>query len=311
MDNRLEDRGNSDKATCAPYPSVAPASKPAGSGIAIPRTVVRGNAYAPDESHEQSGLEPAHVESAGARTCFARGVHLLDKLQIVGSRTERSALIQSIGKSNGPRVVSFLNAHAFNLAWSDAHFYRNLMESDVLLRDGVGVSLLLKLLGGNAGVNMNGTDMIPELLAAHDRNVALFGTCDPYLNNAAHRLAQSGVDVKVTVDGFQPDDTYLNALLEFEPSIVILAMGMPKQERIAGLLKQHANWPCVIVNGGAILDFLAGRVRRAPRIVRSLQLEWAFRLALEPIRLGKRYVIGNLAFLARSIRLRRWLRTQA
>jgi exopolysaccharide biosynthesis WecB/TagA/CpsF family protein len=263
-----------------------------------------------DTSLRTPTAEPASVESSGADDSLARAALLVDRLQIVGSAVERSAVIQSIGDANGPLVVSFVNAHAFNLAWKNAAFHRSLMDADVLLRDGVGVSKLLKLLGRRDGVNMNGTDLIPELLKLRCHDVALFGTRDPYLDGAARRLAERGVDVKVMIDGFQPDDVYLDAVHRHRPALVILAMGMPKQERLSCLLRQQVSWPCVIVNGGAILDFMSGRVRRAPRIVRAMQFEWAYRLMMEPRRLGKRYVVGNLAFIARALKLSRWLREQ-
>ena len=50
---------------------------------------------------------------------------------------------------------------------------------------------------------------------------------------------------------------------------------------------------------GALLDFLAGRVPRAPALIRRLRMEWAFRLLVEPKRLWRRYLLGNIAFLGR------------
>jgi hypothetical protein len=76
-------------------------------------------------------------------------------------------------------------------------------------------------------------------------------------------------------------------------------MGMPKQERVALLLRDALAHPCVIVAGGAILDFLAGRFPRAPRALRRVGLEWLYRLAFEPRRLASRYLLGNAAFLWR------------
>jgi len=62
-------------------------------------------------------------------------------------------------------------------------------------------------------------------------------------------------------------------------------------------------FPCLIVCGGAIIDFLGGKMPRAPRWMRRAGLEWAFRLGLEPRRLFRRYVIGNPVFLARTLSL--------
>src|SRR5438132_512000 len=76
------------------------------------------------------------------------------------------------------------------------------------------------------------------------------------------------------------------------PELIILAMGMPKQEAIAVRLRAYLKSPALIVNGGAILDFLGGKVTRAPRWMQRLYLEWVYRLYLEPRRLARRYLLG-------------------
>jgi len=70
------------------------------------------------------------------------------------------------------------------------------------------------------------------------------------------------------------------------------------------MIREHLDGPMLVVNGGAILDFLAGRFPRAPKWMRTLGLEWLFRLVREPGRLFQRYVIGNGVFLWRAMRLK-------
>jgi exopolysaccharide biosynthesis WecB/TagA/CpsF family protein len=85
--------------------------------------------------------------------------------------------------------------------------------------------------------------------------------------------------------------------------LIILGMGMPRQEIVALALRAALHRPCLIVCGGAILDFLGGRVPRAPRLLQGLGLEWAWRLAREPRRLFRRYVLGNPVFIGRALLL--------
>jgi exopolysaccharide biosynthesis WecB/TagA/CpsF family protein len=82
---------------------------------------------------------------------------------------------------------------------------------------------------------------------------------------------------------------------------------MPRQEEVAVLLRAALGYPCLIVCGGAIIDFIGNKTSRAPAWMRRTGLEWAWRLALEPKRLFKRYVLGNPLFLARSL----WLTAQS
>ena len=178
-----------------------------------------------------------------------RGSSVIRKLTLVKSEWEYERILESMRQVQRPVVVSFLNAHAFNLAWQETNYRRSLVESDVLLRDGVGVSILLSLLGVHPGINMNGTDLIPKMLNQSSGRVALMGTRDPYLSIAADKLASSGVSIALKLDGFQSDHCYVNAVLSGKPDVVILAMGMPKQERIALALKDAVNWPCLIIMG--------------------------------------------------------------
>jgi exopolysaccharide biosynthesis WecB/TagA/CpsF family protein len=81
-------------------------------------------------------------------------------------------------------------------------------------------------------------------------------------------------------------------------------MGMPRQEEMACVLRAALTHPCLIVCGGAIIDFLGGRAPRAPVWMRRFGLEWVYRLMQEPGRLFRRYVLGNPLFLLRTLRLK-------
>jgi exopolysaccharide biosynthesis WecB/TagA/CpsF family protein len=76
-------------------------------------------------------------------------------------------------------------------------------------------------------------------------------------------------------------------------------MGMPKQERVARAIRSAADVHSLIICGGAIIDFIAGRFPRAPKWMRRHGIEWMYRLAHEPRRLLARYLIGNPLFLCR------------
>src|SRR5438477_637729 len=81
----------------------------------------------------------------------------------------------------------------------------------------------------------------------------------PWLEAARQKLSAGGLDVVACHDGFSPPDTYLELADRVRPELIILAMGMPKQEGIAVRLRTHLKDPVLIINGGAILDFLGGK----------------------------------------------------
>ncbi len=230
---------------------------------------------------------------------------MIARLDIVADEAAEAQLLRRLARPSRAMVVSFVNQHAVNLAWSRPDFAATLRGADVLLRDGVGVEVCLKATGRASGRNMNGTDFIPKLARAYaGRKVALFGTAKPWTEQAAAALGRMGCEVVSAMDGFRPADDYVAEVSRTGPALVILAMGMPKQEQVAAVIAASAPGPMVIVNGGAIADMLAGRFPRAPRPVRAMRLEWLYRLAAEPRRLAGRYLNGGAAFAWRVVLLR-------
>jgi N-acetylglucosaminyldiphosphoundecaprenol N-acetyl-beta-D-mannosaminyltransferase len=205
-----------------------------------------------------------------------------------------------------PRILAFVNAHAMNAAAESREFFNSLMSADLLLRDGTGMAILLHLLNQPPGLNLNGTDLIPKILAqCEGGTIALFGTQDPYLSRAravvASRIAPGARCV--VAHGFLETHSYVRLAAAHRPAVIVLGMGMPRQEEVAVVLRAALGFSCLIICGGAIIDFLGNKTSRAPAWVRHAGLEWAFRLALEPRRLFRRYVIGNPLFVARALRL--------
>ncbi|MBD9589024.1 MULTISPECIES: WecB/TagA/CpsF family glycosyltransferase [Pseudomonas] len=227
---------------------------------------------------------------------------ILRKLRVVRDAGDEQQLIDALSRSEGTTVLGFVNAHAMNLVTANPAYYDALSAADVLLRDGSGMAILYRRLGLEPGLNMNGTDFIPKLLAAYKgRRVAFWGTEETFLANAVrHCEAVFAVNVVSAHHGFAGVDDYVNLARQSLPELVVLGMGMPKQEVVAARLAA-SGVPCLVVCGGAILDFLGGKVTRAPQWVRRLGCEWVFRLLSEPKRLFTRYIVGNPKFLLRTL----------
>src|SRR4051794_37581011 len=103
-----------------------------------------------------SATEP-HAWMAGWR-------ELLLQLSSVDDAEQQSQLLRVLAAPAYPTVLGFANAHAMNSASRDPAFSRALAGCEVLLRDGRGMAILLRLLGQEPGLNLNGTDFIPKLL---------------------------------------------------------------------------------------------------------------------------------------------------
>ncbi|BBH45964.1 WecB/TagA/CpsF family glycosyltransferase [Pseudomonas sp. KU43P] len=226
-----------------------------------------------------------------------------ERMRRVADPADEQRVLRTLSTVGQPMVLGFVNAHALNLVARNADFHQSLLAADLLLRDGSGMAILFRRLALDPGLNMNGTDLIPMLLTAYQgRRVALWGSREPALSAAARRCEASfGVTPVSLHDGFAEVDTYLALARALQPELIILGMGMPKQEAVAARLAS-IGVPCLIVCGGAIIDFLGGKVTRAPRWLRRLGGEWIFRLMKEPKRLFMRYVVGNPMFIWRTLK---------
>jgi exopolysaccharide biosynthesis WecB/TagA/CpsF family protein len=241
----------------------------------------------------------------------------IDTHEILGVRIaaltgeEALELIHEHIRRRAPLKLAFCNAHTANLAWSDAGF-RACLDQFTVLADGIGVDLGARILyGAKFPANLNGTDFVPHLLEATPGplSVMLLGGRPEVAQKAALTLSQRlpRHDVSVLHHGFFNQSDEINILARIEaasPDILLVALGNPLQEQ--WIARHCTGSNCRVAIGvGALFDFLAGEVVRAPAFVRRVRLEWLWRLAQEPTRLFRRYVLGNPLFLARIGRV--WL----
>lgn len=206
--------------------------------------------------------------------------------------------------------VGFLNAHNANIAHENRSF-ANLMSEFFVLPDGIGVDMAAKhLYGHKFKDNLNGTDFTPALLknAPSALKVALYGAAPNVAENAAMIFAglDERHDVRAVGHGYLDEAgqaEMLNVLLNWRPDILLVAMGVPRQEFWIAehLTPDHCTMPLAV---GALFDLTTGNVPRAPKWMRNLRIEWVYRLAQEPKRLWRRYLVGNPLFLARVIKSR-------
>ena len=232
---------------------------------------------------------------------------LIERIRCIYSEEERQQLLSALGAVERPTILSFINAHGINLCTVSEPALAAFHASDVLLRDGIAMQLAMPALGIQPGFNMNGTDFIPLLLRRLPaRRVSIYGTELPWLERARDRLQgctpHSYIDLQ---HGFHSREHYVEQARRTRPDIILLAMGMPRQEELAVELKRTLDHKVLIINGGAIVDFLAERFARAPVLVQKVGLEWAFRFAQEPRRLFRRYFVGAFGFTRNVMLLRR------
>ncbi|MEM8793329.1 MAG: WecB/TagA/CpsF family glycosyltransferase [Pseudomonadota bacterium] len=184
---------------------------------------------------------------------------------------------------------------------SDPAFQEAYLRHDLRVADGNPVVWLSKLARRPVEL-IPGADMIrplTSLAAERDVPVALIGTTDAALSAAADRLRAEnpGLRVACTISppmGFEPEGdaarAYIDEIAVSGARLVFIALGAPKQERLAAFALDHSAG-LGFVSIGAGLDFIAGHQKRAPAWVRRLTLEWFWRFCTNPGRLAKRYLL--------------------
>ncbi|MEJ5914124.1 WecB/TagA/CpsF family glycosyltransferase [Pseudokineococcus sp. 1T1Z-3] len=181
--------------------------------------------------------------------------------------------------------------------------------ADVVVADGMPIVWASRLQGRPLPERVTGASLAVSLAraaATDGRSVYLLGGEEGVAQAAASALTDDHEDLQVAgwhcpPHGFERDEAELQRIVEelrrSQPDVVLVGLGFPKQERLIGLLRSTLPRAWFIGCGGA-LAFLAGRVPRAPQALQASGLEWVHRLAMEPRRLARRYLVDDLPYAA-------------
>jgi exopolysaccharide biosynthesis WecB/TagA/CpsF family protein len=250
------------------------------------------------------------VWSAASRTSVGSFRVLNTRVNLLSGEDVLERLRTSKTGARRPTHLSYVNAHSLNIAFRDDAFGDALARCQLVLNDGIGLTLAARMRGIRPYENLNGSDFtirILELAAAEGWRVFLYGGEPGVAQRARDNLRATieGLQIVGVRDGYSDlDDRQIAAeIRSVQADVVIVALGQPKQElwldRHLGVSGCHLG-----VGVGAFLDFTSGRVHRAPEWMNRAGIEWVYRLAHEPRRLGERYLVGNPVFLWRAWRMR-------
>ena len=258
-------------------------------------------------------FERAQLPSLGASNIASiasrRRIRVLNTWVDVMSGHEALGAI-STGSNGNCRHLCYVNAHSLNLAFNDDRYRTALRRADLVLNDGFGLDLAARMRGRRFPENLNGSDFtlrLLELAADKGWQVYLYGGRPGVAATVRERLSHTIEQLQVVgvCDGYsrRSPEEIVEDIRAARADVVLVALGQPQQEL---WLDTHlAGTGCRLgVGVGAFLDFVSGRVARAPHWMNRLGIEWLFRLAHEPSRLWRRYVVGNPLFLWRAWRFR-------
>jgi len=206
-----------------------------------------------------------------------------------------------------PSIVVTPNTDHVVRAQSDRPYADLVGRADLVLADGQPVVWASRLYGTPLKERVAGSDLMSRLCehAARTGYRVFFLGGDPGAAEATRDLLlerHSELQIVGTYCppmGFEKDEEenqrIISAIRKVTPDIVFVGLGSPKQEWWIDEHKEQYGAP-VSIGVGISFSFISGRVRRAPRFLRTLGLEWAWRLACEPRRLWRRYLLRGARF---------------
>ena len=209
-------------------------------------------------------------------------------------------------------LISTINAYSYNVSFKDKLFKEALQNSDVLIPDGIGVVWAVRLLTGKKIKKIAGADLFfyeMERLQNTEGKCFFLGSTNETLTKIVKRasIEYPNVELQTYSPPYKPEFSeednkiMIEKINSFQPDVLFVGMTAPKQEKWAyiNFNSLQAGHVCSI---GAVFDFYAGTVTRAPNWMIRIGLEWFYRLVKEPKRMWRRYLIGNTIFVLQILR---------
>jgi len=211
----------------------------------------------------------------------------------------------SWARARESRYVTICNVHVVVSASRDAAYRDVINGSDMATPDGAPVAWMLRRQGFSDQPRISGPDLmwtLCESAASESLPIYCYGSTEATLGLLDARLREAFPALRITLESppfraltVEEDAAAVDRINASGAGIVFVGLGCPKQER--WMVEHRGRINAVMIGVGAAFDFHAGTVQRAPAWMRDNGLEWLHRLASEPRRLWKRYLVTNTLFI--------------
>ena len=225
-------------------------------------------------------------------------------IKIVESKKELEALPE------GKLLINTINAHSYNTDLKDAFFAEALMKGDALIPDGASIVMACRKLKAKsqpteriAGWDLFAMEM--ERLNQKGGTCFFMGSSEKVLNliREKAKTVYPNIRIETYSPPYKPEFSeeenraIIEAINRANPDLLWIGMTAPKQEKWAYRHWNELDIHCHCGTIGAVFDFFAGTMERAPLWWQEHSLEWLYRLLKEPKRMWRRYIIGNTLFI--------------
>jgi exopolysaccharide biosynthesis WecB/TagA/CpsF family protein len=191
----------------------------------------------------------------------------------------------------------------------DSEFAQSYTIGDYKICDSQIIMYASKFLGTPIKEKISGSDLLPAFCNYHKNNkdikIFLLGAAQGVASKAQRRINnKAGRNIVVNSYsppfGFEKDEAECLKIVDMinnsDATVLVLGLGAPKQEKWLYKYKDYLKFIKIFMALGATIDFEAGHIKRAPKWMSEIGLEWLFRLLCEPKRLWKRYLLDDIPF---------------
>lgn len=215
------------------------------------------------------------------------------KLEIFGIKIDNLTMDEALKKIRGflkdgkQHYIVLPYSEFIVRAQKDKEFRNILNKADLCLCEGRGLWIMARLAGKKLKENIWGIDLMYKLSG----KIFLLGGGENVLKKTKERLGEKVIGFE---HGYQDLDRVIDKVNKVKPEILLVGLGSPRQEK--WIYKNLNKMPSVkvAIGVGGAFDFISGRIKRAPKFIQKIGLEWFWRLILQPRRIKRIYkgVIG-------------------
>lgn len=217
-------------------------------------------------------------------------------VKILGVRFDNVTMEQAVKKAlafaghNQKRYICTPNPEMLLEAQKNRKFLRILNDSNLNVPDGFGIILASKYKKKPLKERVTGTDLMREILLKTDKKIFLLGAKESIAEETAKKFPNARITGTFAGSPSPQDESKIRKLIDkSEAEILFVAYGAPAQELWIARNMNHLCTVRLSVGVGGAFDFLAGKVKRAPKLMRETGLEWLYRLIKEPRRIRRIY----------------------
>ena len=188
---------------------------------------------------------------------------------------------------------------------NDEILKESVINSDIINADGMSIVWAVRFLGYKIQERVAGIDLMENLIRlAHEKDYSCFflGAKEEVVKNVVNHYSVKYSEKIIAGfrDGYfdiDEEKIIIDQIIKSRPNFLFVAMTSPKKEIFLNKYKAKLKSVNLIMGVGGSFDVISGEVKRAPLFMQKIGLEWFYRFVQEPVRMWRRYLIGNLKFV--------------